>query len=123
MKNFRYALWAMIFVLGAFLAYSTVNWTLNRTNASGGIMQADIGGAFSAVRSDGQSITQVDLNGRPHIMFFGFTHCPDVCPTTLYEASVWLEQMGSDGDKVDVYAITFTHNSNLFFFTVKPLGH
>lgn len=106
MKQFRYALWAIIFVLGAYLAYSTVNWTLDRSGTGGGLMKADIGGPFTATLSDGTAISEADLKGRPHVMFFGFTHCPDVCPTTLYEASVWLETLGKDGDKLDVYFIT-----------------
>ena len=45
--------------------------------------------------------------GRPHVMFFSaLPHCPDVCPTTLYEGSQWLEALGADGDKVDIYFVT-----------------
>ena len=106
MKLFRYSVWAGVFVLGAFLAYHTVNWTIERTSGVASSMKADIGGPFSAVRTDGQPITHADLIGRPHVMFFGFTHCPDVCPTTLYEASLWLDALGDDGDKVDVYFVT-----------------
>lgn len=106
MKLFRYAIWAGIFVLGVFLAYHTVNWTMKNTKDIGSSMKADIGGPFSAVLSDGTPITHADLVGRPHAMFFGFTHCPDVCPTTLYEASLWLDALGDDGDKVDVYFVT-----------------
>ena len=39
-------------------------------------------------------------------MFFGFTHCPDVCPTTLYEGTQWLTELGADGDKIDIYFVT-----------------
>ncbi|MEP0942685.1 MAG: SCO family protein [Rhizobiaceae bacterium] len=106
MKTFRYVLWAIVFVLGAFLAYSTVNWSINGGHDGGSGMRADIGGPFSAVRSDGVPITHADIQGRPHVMFFGFTHCPDVCPTTLYEGSQWLEALGEDGDKVDMYFVT-----------------
>ncbi len=106
MRHFRYVLWVIIFVLGAYLAYSTINWTLNRSDGGSSLLTADIGGNFTAVLSNGQSITQADLAGRPHAMFFGFTHCPDVCPTTLYEASVWLEKLGPDGDKLDIYFVT-----------------
>ena len=106
MKLFRYSLWAAIFVLGAFLAYSTVNWTLQNSREGGSIGRADIGGPFSAVLTNGQPITHADLKGRPHALFFGFTHCPDVCPTTLYEGSQWLQALGEDGDKVDIYFVT-----------------
>ncbi len=106
MKIFRYGLWAAIFVLGAFLAYSTVNWTMQNSGNGGSPMRADIGGPFSAVNSDGKPITHADLKGRPHVLFFGFTHCPDVCPTTLYEGGQWLKELGSDGDKVDIYFVS-----------------
>jgi len=106
MKYFQYTVWAAIFVLGAFLAYSTVNWTMNRQAGNNTATGADIGGSFAALRSDGKAITEKDLLGRPHVMFFGFTHCPDVCPTTLYEGSQWLEALGADGDKVDIYFVT-----------------
>ena len=106
MKIFRYGLWAAIFVLGAFLAYSTVNWTMTNSGTNGSTGRADIGGPFSALRTDGKPITHADLKGRPHALFFGFTHCPDVCPTTLYEGSQWLKELGDDGDKVDIYFVT-----------------
>ena len=106
MKAFRLTLWAAIFVLGAFLAYSTVNWSLNG-GKNGGIQgRAAIGGEFQAVTSDGKEISEKDIMGRPHVMFFGFTHCPDICPTTLYEGSQWLKKLGADGDKVDMYFVT-----------------
>ena len=106
MKTFRIMLWGAIFVLGAFLAWSTVNWSLNGGNEPGGSGVANIGGEFTAQLASGKVVTDKDLLGRPHVMFFGFTHCPDVCPTTLYEASQWLKALGPDGDKVDVYFVT-----------------
>ena len=90
MKLFRTILWVAIFVLGAFLAWSTFNWSVDGGNQPVGSGKADIGGAFAAQLSDGSAITEKDLLGRPHVMFFGFTHCPDVCPTTLYEGTLWL---------------------------------
>lgn len=55
-----------------------------------------IGGPFSLVDQNGKPITNEDLKGRPFLMFFGFTHCPDVCPTTLFEVSEVLKQLGPD---------------------------
>lgn len=104
MKNFRIVVWCAIFVLGAFLAYSTVNWTVDQNQ--GGTGRADIGGPFTAMLADGRPITRDNMLGRPHVLFFGFTHCPDVCPTTLYEGSQWLKALGDDGDKVDIYFVT-----------------
>ncbi|MEM9732499.1 MAG: SCO family protein [Pseudomonadota bacterium] len=106
MKAFRYTLWAAVFVMGAFLAYSTVNWTLEQRPNASVTPRADIGGPFQGTLADGTPITEASLKGRPHVMFFGFTNCPDVCPTTLYEASQWLKDLGDDANKLDVYFVT-----------------
>lgn len=116
MLIFRYILWAAIFVLGAFLAYSTMNWTLNKEQPVAG--RADVGGAFEAVLANGKPITEADLKGKPHVMFFGFTHCPDICPTTLYEAGQWLKELGDDADKLDFYFVTVDPERD----TVDALG-
>ena len=104
MKLFRYGLWAAVFVLGGFLAYSTVTWSLNGGNTTLG--RVDIGGPFEAGNTKGQPITQDAMLGKPHMVFFGFTHSPDVCPTTLYETAQWLEALGDDGMKLNAYFIT-----------------
>lgn len=105
MKMFRYGLWAAVFLLGAFLAYATMTWTLDRQNGNA-VASVDIGGPFDALSTDGQPFTQANMKGRPHAVFFGFTHCPDVCPTALYEAGEWLKGLGTDGDKIDIYFVT-----------------
>jgi protein SCO1/2 len=56
--------------------------------------QASIGGPFQLTAHNGQRITDQDLLGRPFLMFFGYTHCPDVCHTTLFEMSEILRAMG-----------------------------
>jgi protein SCO1/2 len=54
----------------------------------------------------GQPVRPSDWIGRPVMVFFGFTWCPDVCPTTLSDISVWLEELGSDADRLVVALIT-----------------
>lgn len=105
MKLFRYGLWAAVFLLGGFLAYSTVTWSLNG-GANTTLGRVDIGGPFEAVNTKGEPITRDTMLGKPHMVFFGFTHCPDVCPTTLYETAQWLEALGDDGKKLNAYFIT-----------------
>jgi protein SCO1/2 len=67
---------------------------------------AAIGGPFQLTDQTGQTVTEKNLIGRPTLVFFGFTHCPDVCPTELFEMSEVLRVMGSDADRVNAYFIS-----------------
>lgn len=65
-----------------------------------------IGGPFSLIGTDGQTVTEADFAGRPRAIFFGFTHCPDVCPTTLAEAEGWLKALGPAGDDLKIVFVS-----------------
>jgi protein SCO1/2 len=65
-----------------------------------------IGGPFSLVDQDGRPVTDKDLRGRPFLVFFGFTHCPDVCPTALFEISEVLGKLGPDAQRVSALFVT-----------------
>jgi protein SCO1/2 len=65
-----------------------------------------IGGPFVLTDQGGQAVTEKELQGRPTLIFFGFTHCPDVCPTSLFEISEVLRAMGQDADRVNAYFIS-----------------
>src|SRR6266567_5759173 len=65
-----------------------------------------IGGPFQLTDQAGQNVTEGNLKGRPSLIFFGFTHCPDVCPTSLFEISEVLRAMGEDADRVNAYFIS-----------------
>jgi len=67
---------------------------------------AAIGGPFRLTDQAGQTVTEKSLIGRPTIIFFGFTHCPDVCPTALFEMSEVLRAMGPDAGKVNAYFVS-----------------
>jgi protein SCO1/2 len=67
---------------------------------------ASIGGPFQLTDQTGQTVTEKDLVGRPTIIFFGYTHCPDVCPTSLFEMSEVLRAMGKDADRINAYFVT-----------------
>src|SRR5437763_5537648 len=67
---------------------------------------AAIGGPFQLTDQSGQTVTEKSLEGRPTLVFFGFTHCPDVCPTSLFELSEVLRAMGKDADKVNAVFIS-----------------
>jgi len=67
---------------------------------------AAIGGPFQLTDSTGQPVTEKSLQGRPSLIFFGFTHCPDVCPTSLFEMSEVLRALGPDAARVNAYFIS-----------------
>lgn len=65
-----------------------------------------IGGPFTLTSNTGETVTDADLKGAPFAVFFGFTHCPEVCPTTLWEMSEALKGLGPDGDALKMLFIT-----------------
>jgi protein SCO1/2 len=65
-----------------------------------------IGGPFKLTDQNGQPVTDADLKGRPYLVFFGYTHCPDVCPTTLFDVSEVLRALGKDADRTGALFIT-----------------
>jgi protein SCO1/2 len=67
---------------------------------------AAIGGPFQLVDHDGNMVTDQDFKGKPFLVFFGFTHCPDLCPTALFEMSEVLRKLGPDAEKVRALFIT-----------------
>ena len=67
---------------------------------------AAIGGPFQLTDQSGQTVTEKDLQGRPTLIFFGFTHCPDVCPTELFQVSEILRAMGKDADRINAYFVS-----------------
>jgi protein SCO1/2 len=98
-------------VLGAFLAglilcTSVILLVAQRTSTSSGPQIAAIGGPFQLVDQDGRRVTDEDFKGRPFLVFFGFTHCPEICPTTLFEISEILGKLGPDADRVRALFIT-----------------
>ena len=65
-----------------------------------------IGGPFKLIDQNGKPLTDADLKGRPFLVFFGYTHCPDICPTTLFEVSEMMRALGTDADRTAALFIT-----------------
>jgi protein SCO1 len=70
------------------------------------ITGADFGKDFRLVDFNGQPRALADFRGKVVVVFFGFTHCPDVCPTTLAELARAVKQLGPDGERVQVLMVT-----------------
>lgn len=62
--------------------------------------------AFALTDQRGNKLRPADWIGRPTLVFFGFTWCPDVCPTTLSDISLWLEELGPDSDRLNIALIS-----------------
>ena len=71
-----------------------------------GTAPSAIGGPFKLTDQDGKPLTARDMKGKPFLVFFGYTHCPDICPTTLFELSEVLHAMGKDADRVNALFIS-----------------
>lgn len=77
-------------------------------NRSAGLSSgtALIGGPFTLIDKDGKTVTDTDFRGRYMLVYFGFTHCPDICPTGLLLIGNALEQLGSKGQQIAPVFIT-----------------
>ena len=105
-RNSRILVIAAAFLAGLALCFSLVLIVSGRLSAPVAQQIAAIGGHFKLVDQNGQIVTDQDLKGRPFLVFFGFTHCPDVCPTTLFEVSEILRALGPDADRTRALFIT-----------------
>ena len=70
------------------------------------ITGADYGKALKLTDHTGKSRSLDDFKGKVVLVFFGFTHCPEVCPTTLHELATVLKKLGADADRVQVLFVT-----------------
>ena len=75
-------------------------------NESSAVPGTPLGGAFTLVDQRGQPVTEALFRDMPSAVFFGFTHCPDVCPTTLMETAGWIEALGADAAKMRFVFVT-----------------
>ncbi len=87
--------------LGALVLGAAVWWTMPWRQG-----RAAIGGAFEMQTSRNDTLTDQALLGRPFIVFFGFTHCPDICPTTLFQMSEALKLAGTRAQAMPVLFVT-----------------
>ena len=100
-RTLRFALWAL--VLLAIAAVVWVRWVQPMFEKS---VALTIGpGDYHLTTTTGEPFTEDTLKGKPSAVFFGFTHCPEVCPTTLGDIATWQEELG-EGNQLRVYFVT-----------------
>ncbi|MGC4410726.1 SCO family protein [Rhizobium rosettiformans] len=102
MKTVRVILWAAVVVMAGVLGWLTYSVTQSDQK----IAEAPFGVPFELVDQNGQPITEQAFRGKPTALFFGFTHCPEVCPTTLFELDGWLKQVDPDAKGLQAYFVT-----------------
>ena len=90
----------LVIFLGVFL------FATGQFGTGGGPGPSAIGGPFKLIDQNGKPITDQDMKGRPFLVFFGYTHCPDICPTTLFEMSEVMRALGNDADRIGALFIT-----------------
>jgi protein SCO1/2 len=106
LRTIRYGAAAAALLLASTAAYLSFNPPQVPSQSS---LALRIGGPFELASSNGGTVRSSELKGKPYGVFFGFTHCPEVCPTTLYEMSETLKALGDEAK-----------DFRLFFITVDP---
>lgn len=113
LNTIRIVAWSAVGVTGVLAFTLALGWWQvdgpGRRDLSGGVEikgMPQIGGAFTLLSHTGKTVTEKDLVGRPALVFFGFTNCPEVCPTTLLELTNRLKTLGTAADKLQVLFIT-----------------
>jgi protein SCO1/2 len=100
----------LLLILAAFVAglvvFSAALFWVTGKNQVAGPPPSSVGGPFNLVDQDGKAVSDADLKGKPFLVFFGFTHCPDVCPTTLFEVSEVFRTLGKDAERVNALFVT-----------------
>ena len=101
MKASRLALPLVLFVFSALALGLVFFVVLGRDPGT------SVGGPFTLTNQSGQKVTEKVLEGPgASLVFFGFTHCPDVCPTALYEITQLYKALGPKGDRLRTFFIT-----------------
>lgn len=103
MKTFRIVMSVLALVMAALFVW--LWFVVGKQNNL--VAEKPWGVPFSLVAQDGQPITEKAFqNGKPTALFFGFTHCPEICPTTVYELTGWMKQVDPDKSKLQAYFVT-----------------
>ena len=106
--NRRLVLPLVVFFAGALALAAAAFITFAPNRQGGGSGVASVGGPFTLTTQEGKPLSDTDLRGTPFLIFFGFTHCPDVCPTKLFEISEVLRAAGDNAKARQLKALFIT---------------
>lgn len=102
MKTVRIVVWVAVLIMAGVLGWLTIGGSKTPQAAAEG----PYGVPFTLTAQNGQPISEQAFRGKPTALFFGYTHCPDVCPTTLFEMNGWMQKVDPDGTKLNAYFVT-----------------
>jgi protein SCO1 len=105
-KTSRVALILGAFLAGLVLFFAAILLATGYGRSPVGQAIAAVGGPFQLEDQSGKVMTEADMKGKPFLVFFGFTHCPDICPTTLFDMSQLMKELGPDADRTGALFIT-----------------
>lgn len=103
MKTFRIVISALAVIMAALFGW--LWFTIDGQNKV--VAEQPWGVPFALTAQDGKPITEAAFrNGKPTALFFGFTHCPEICPTTVYELTGWMNTVDPDKSKMQAYFVS-----------------
>ncbi len=105
-KGSRILLALASFLGGLFLFFGAILFVTGRASLPIGQAVAGVGGPFHLEDQNGKAVSDADMKGKPFLVFFGFTHCPDICPTTLFDMSQLMQALGPDAARTAALFIT-----------------
>ena len=106
MRRIRIGLWVVVglaALVGLVIALRPMSGD-SQSASSGSLME--IGGPFTLTGTDGRAFSSERLTGKPYALFFGFTHCPDVCPTTLARLARLRAAIGKGNASFSIVLVT-----------------
>lgn len=103
LRTIRVVLWTLVAVaaIGA-----TWIWYTNRPEQAALAGEQYGAGDYQLVTHEGEAVDDSIFLGRPSAVFFGFTHCPDVCPTTLADMQHWFAELGAEGEPLQAFFVS-----------------
>ena len=106
MRGVRIVLWMLVALALLAFAFLMLRPAPRPVAQSEALELTSIGGPFTLTGSDGKPFASSSLAGKPYAIFFGFTHCPDVCPTTLARMVRLRQQLGAGDRPFEILFVT-----------------
>ncbi len=106
LKIIRVIAWGAVAVVGGLFIGLTLFLDQPASRSAVVFDRSAIGGPFRLTAHTGEVVDNMTFAGKPYVVFFGFTHCPDVCPTTLFELSQLMKELGPTANRFRALFIT-----------------